>query len=437
MARFFMLSLILVLSAITVCRAQKIHYSHHHTKPDVGCLNGGRSVSLHSGFTFCLCPDGYMGSSCEKDSDSCLDGNGELYRGSVSQSETGRECLPWNSKRLHAIRGHDRHLHLRHNKCRNPDHSSKPWCYVQTRFGIIEEDCDIPRCTNHGADVSPVRPTVSQSDLQCGVKEESVMKVVGGALSTVQRHPWMAAVFTRRSQSQTPVFMCGGSLISPCWVLTAAHCFPRGSRTNKNQLSVFLGKNTINETDLQREQKFRVSEVIIHEHFDNTDGNFNNDIALLKIHSSNGECARESRSVKPVCIPDPELSLDDGTSCDVTGYGKEREGSWHYSRHLREAKVDVLSHDLCSSKTYYGNMMTDNMLCAGSKDWSTDTCKGDSGGPLVCAVGGRAFQYGVVSWGEGCSRELRPGVYTKVSNYYHWIQEKTGLSSLTATSAHL
>lgn len=258
------------------------------------------------------------------------------------------------------------------------------------------------------------------------------MKVVGGALSTVQRHPWMAAVFTRRSQTQ--VFTCGGSLISPCWVLTAAHCFPHGSETNIRALSVFLGKNAINETDLQREQRFKVSEVIIHENFDNTDNNFNNDIALLKIEGSDGECARESSSVKTVCIPHPELSLDDGTSCDVTGYGKEREWSWHYSRYLKEAKVDVLSHDLCSSKTYYGNMITDNMLCAGSKDWSTDSCKGDSGGPLVCAVGGHAYQFGVVSWGEGCSRELRPGVYTKVSNYYHWILEKTGL---TPASAHL
>lgn len=59
------------------------------------------------------------------------------------------------------------------------------------------------------------------------------MKVVGGALSAVERHPWMAAVFSRSSRGRT--FTCGGSLISPCWVLTAAHCFPDGSvhKTNR------------------------------------------------------------------------------------------------------------------------------------------------------------------------------------------------------------
>lgn len=62
---------------------------------------------------------------------------------------------------------------------------------------------------------------------QCGQREERSMKVVGGALSAVELHPWMAAVFSRRSRGRA--FTCGGSLISPCWVLTAAHCFPDGS----------------------------------------------------------------------------------------------------------------------------------------------------------------------------------------------------------------
>ncbi len=125
--------------------------------------------------------------------------------------------------------------------------------------------------------------------------------------------------------------------------------------------------------------------------------------ALLKIHSPDGHCAKESSSVKTVCIPEAHQLLSDGTSCEVTGYGREQEGTsaesvecvcsvctkegfihhvcvcvvglWYYSQYLREAKVNLLSQDLCSSKAYYGNMITDNMLCAGSPDWSVDSCK--------------------------------------------------------------
>ncbi|XP_067285881.1 plasminogen activator, urokinase b [Pseudorasbora parva] len=427
--------LIVALAALTVCRAQRrLFPSASHHKPGVLCLNGGTSVSSLSGrHILCLCPDGFSGSSCETDeSVSCFDGIGLHYRGPMSKSASGRECLEWDWERVREIGVYPKNLGLgRHKHCRNPDYSRRPWCFVQTASGIMKEDCDIPRCTkDHGSDLTADSPTVSPSGWQCGQRDGRSMKVVGGALSTVELHPWMAAVFLRTSRAR--VFTCGGSLISTCWVLTAAHCFPDGAQTKVHKLSVFLGKNAINETDLQKEQEFSVSQLFIHELFDNTDGNFNNDIALLKINSPDGRCARESSSVQTVCIPEPHQTLSHGTSCEVTGYGKEQEGSWYYSQYLREVKVNVLSQELCSSKAYYGNMITENMLCAGSPDWSADACKGDSGGPLVCLVRDRVFLFGVVSWGEGCSREFRPGVYAKVSNYYHWILEKTGLASLTA-----
>uniref|UniRef100_A0A671RYG5 trypsin n=1 Tax=Sinocyclocheilus anshuiensis TaxID=1608454 RepID=A0A671RYG5_9TELE len=372
------------------------------------CLNGGTSVLSPSGrHMLCFCADGFSGSNCETDeSISCFDGIGLHYRGPVSKSASGRECLEWDSESVREIGVYPKNLGPgRHNHCRNPDYSRRAWCYVRTASRIMKEDCDIPRCAkDHG--------TIPSFSLcwQCGQREERNMKVVGGALSSVARHPWMAAVARGRA------FTCGGSLISPCWVLTAAHCFPDGI----HKISVFVGRNAINETDAQREQEFRVSELFIHEHFDNTD-------ALLKIRSPDGRCAKESSSVKTVCIPEAHQSLSVGTSCEVTGYGREQEGNqWSL-----EAKVNLLSEDVCSSKAYYGNMITDNMLCARSPDWSADACKGDSGGPLVCRVRDRVFLFGVVSWGEGCSRQFRPGVYTKVSNYYNWILEKTGLSSLS------
>ncbi|XP_042562927.1 urokinase-type plasminogen activator-like [Clupea harengus] len=403
------------------------------------CLHGGSPLTHEGEHLWCICPDGFSGMYCEKVSSpplahgNCYTGIGLYYRGTESRSRSGRKCLRWNMDPSEGLG--------RHKYCRNPDYSRKPWCHVKTVFGVIKEYCNIPSClTVPGPTVQPQtsRPDTAGPSLPqpnqpgtgptCGDRQNKLMKIVGGSVTPVESQPWQAAIYWKSSSHRT-AFLCGGSLIAPCWVLTAAHCFADGQKTKANEVSVILGKSAINETDVMSEQKFDVTEVIVHEDFDNSQGSFNNDIALLKIRSETGQCARETKTVRTVCLPVANQALPSGDACEIAGYGKEKQGLWYYSQYLRTGKVELISQDVCSSKTYYGSMITDNMFCAGSPNWSTDACKGDSGGPLVCSVNDRMVLFGVISWGDGCAKAFRPGVYTRVSNYNSWIAKHMGQPS--------
>ncbi|XP_068424097.1 urokinase-type plasminogen activator-like [Clinocottus analis] len=346
----------------------------------------------------------------------CQSEDGSSYRGFVSESAYGGRCLNW--KRFYIPAGASKGLGD-HNYCRNPNQMLMPWCRVQRGRRIVREFCDIPKCSTP----TTKPPVAVDTELTCGERsEQRVHKIVGGSFTPIESHPWVAALFHQRR------FVCGGSLIAPCWVLTAAHCFFDGEETNIKRLSVYLGKTAINDTD-DREQSFTVEKVIIHQKYN--ESNYNNDIALLKIKSRNGGCAARSSFARTVCLPPSHTQLPAGFQCSIAGFGRERFAAWHYSQLLKQAQVKLLPQTQCVSQSYYGDRVTENMFCAGSPDWSTDSCKGDSGGPLVCEVAGRMFLFGVVSWGEGCASRNKPGVYTQVTNYNKWIAAKTGLSKYT------
>ncbi|CAK6951576.1 plasminogen activator%2C urokinase a [Scomber scombrus] len=351
--------------------------------------------------------------------ETCLSGNGSSYRGTVSKSASGRRCLNWS--RFENLWGIGDHSY-----CRNPDQRLKPWCYVRKNRRVAKDYCDIPKFKPPPSTTSIKPPPAVDTELTCGEKSERKMnKIVGGSFTRIESHPWVASIFNKGG------FLCGGSLIAPCWVLSAAHCFSDGEGTNIKHLSVYLGKRAINETDDIREQNFTVEKLIVHQKYN--ENNFNNDIALLKIRSRDGRCAVQSPSARIVCLPPSHTRLPAGFHCSIAGYGKERVGAWRYSQILKQAEVNLISQTDCRSKSiHHRNLLTENMFCAGSPDWSTDACKGDSGGPLVCEASGRMFLFGVVSWGVGCAEKNKPGVYTQVSNYNQWIADITQLPEYTA-----
>ncbi|XP_050981127.1 plasminogen activator, urokinase a [Labeo rohita] len=364
-----------------------------------------------------------------EEKDKCILDESEGSINEMTVTVSGRICLPWN--KLPSRSASYKNCH--HNYCRNPDNKIQPWCFVRRKKRYIKEYCDIEnRNMKPTATESPPTsdPSTQDTESTCGERNlDRNRKIIGGSRSTVKSQPWIAAIFKGDG------FVCGGTLIAPCWVLTAAHCFPNDKRTSIRRYSVFLGKNAINETDSVKEQNFTVSELIVHEDFDYTTENYNNDIALLKIVNSNGQCAERTESVRTACLPPFRHMLPTGYYCEIAGYGRHQIGGFEYSRYLKQAQVELFSQNDCQ-KYYSKDEVTENMVCAAGRDWEDDACQGDSGGPLVCEVDNAMFLFGIISWGKECSKKFNPGVYTKVTNYNRWISQHTSLPKYTAGSRY-
>uniref|UniRef100_A0A8C3KLM2 Urokinase-type plasminogen activator n=1 Tax=Calidris pygmaea TaxID=425635 RepID=A0A8C3KLM2_9CHAR len=388
---------------------------------DCHCLNGGTCITYYfpRGINRCVCPKGYFGIHCELDTDStCYSENGEDYRGMATEDE----CLPWDLPSV-VRRGHY-HAQLsnalqlglgKHSYCRNPNGSSRPWCYTKKGFTFEETACNIEKCGR-----------------ACGQRSISkYFKIVGGSQAEVESQPWIAGIF--QNIRGTDHFLCGGSLIDPCWVLTAAHCFHTPPQ-KKSIYKVFLGKSILNVTD-KNEQVFMVDDIISHPGFTDDTGGNENDIALIRIRTASGQCAVESKYVRTVCLPEPGLDLSDNTRCEIAGYGKQDFYDIYYAQRLMSATVNLISQKKCKHDYYDNIRVTDNMVCAGDPMWKTDACKGDSGGPMVCEHNGRMTLYGIVSWGDGCAKENKPGVYTRVTRYLNWID--SNMNAVTAKSRFL
>uniref|UniRef100_A0A3Q4B1P9 trypsin n=1 Tax=Mola mola TaxID=94237 RepID=A0A3Q4B1P9_MOLML len=430
------------------------------------CKNGGTCVADGNDFD-CQCPPGYRGRFCHVGPDDCYLNDGESYRGNVTETENGDECLQWNShfiveNRVDPFKSMVNKEGLGpHNFCRNPDGDQMPWCFFRRGPKLFWNYCDVLECSD-STDVVPMEmvppapttartrpkprptarpvpkvvttksppiqkpseappaiPSLPRQFSGCGKAQPKrpITRIFGGLKVNPGGIPWQVSLQVRpKSSNQIFKHVCGGVLIDSCWVLTAGHCI----EPNKD-MQVVMGGLSL-DTDEPADQIIRVAQAMVHENYRETLTAVYNDIALLRLKESSGVCATETQFVKAACLPEDELP--DATECTISGWGATEESSLG-SNHLLKANVLLINHGRCSEESVYGRVLDISMVCAGHLQGGVDSCQGDSGGPLTCNSNSTSFVYGLVSWGDQCGRQNKPGVYTRVNKFMDWIKSKT------------
>ncbi|NXS01943.1 NETR protein, partial [Oxylabes madagascariensis] len=257
----------------------------------------------------------------------------------------------------------------------------------------------------------------------CGLRlfHRRQKRIIGGKNSLRGGWPWQVALRLKSSHGDGRL-LCGATLISSCWVLTAAHCFKRYGNNTRNYVVRVGDYHTLVLEEY--EEEIGVQEIVVHKEYRPDSSDY--DIALVRLQGPEEQCARFSTHVLPACLPlRRERPQKTAPNCFITGWG---DTGWAYSRTLQQAAIPLLPKRVCEDR--YKRRFTGRMLCAGNvqEQKRVDSCQGDSGGPLMCERPGESWVvYGVTSWGYGCGVKDSPGVYTKVSSFVPWIKNVTKL----------
>lgn len=237
-------------------------------------------------------------------------------------------------------------------------------------------------------------------------------RIIGGEKAKIEQFKWQAVLIYESK------LLCGGSIISPVKIVTAAHCVYR--ITDVGPLKVRVGSIDWNKGG----QLVNVARFVHHRDY-NKPTSLNNDVAVLLL----SEALTFGPTIGPVVLAGKSIKLPAGQMVQISGYGSTSPGS-STPNVLYHVAVPIVDQKVCKKayKKYHGiAKLTDNMICAGYYGvGGKDSCRGDSGGPLVYNSGTSSpILYGIISWGNDCADPNFPGVYAKVSVYRDWINNVT------------
>ncbi|XP_061548084.1 transmembrane protease serine 3 [Phycodurus eques] len=242
--------------------------------------------------------------------------------------------------------------------------------------------------------------------LECGSRPQYLSRIVGGNISRPGQFPWQASLRFNGEH------LCGGSIITSRWILTAAHCVYGFS--DPALWVVHVGEI---EQPVHGEQSLAVEQIIHHVRYHPKGLDY--DIALVKLSKPlvfNG-------FVEPICLPNFGEEFDEGTMCWISGWGAT-EDKGQTSVVLHSAMVPLLSTKTCNQPQVYQGFISRWMICAGYLEGGKDSCQGDSGGPLACEDSSLWKLVGTTSWGVGCAIRNKPGVYTRMTQSLPWIRHQ-------------
>lgn len=250
--------------------------------------------------------------------------------------------------------------------------------------------------------------------------QRRVSRIVGGQVAPLDMAPWQVSLQYGRAGRWN--HFCGGSLIHPSWVLTAAHCI---DDARMGDVSVAHGSQSLSSGGERRYP----DRFVVHEGY--TTASQGDDVALIRLSepfSASGVSTvqLQSRALeRRFGFPGACSVVTGWGSVEAWSPGRSRASARNLPDRLRAVDLPIVDNATCAT-VYGSDAVTAGQVCAGYEQGTMDSCQGDSGGPLVVPGGATGWtQIGVVSWGAGCAQPRAYGVYTRVSHYVDWILEQT------------